>query len=85
MSNTNVASRDGVVRRPDTQALIYRVALALVIVGGLNWGLVGLFDFDLVAAIFGPMTAVTRIVYILVGISAVLAVGCFSRLGKRAP
>ena len=45
--------------------------LALVIVGGLNWGLVGLFGFDLVAALFGEMSALSRIVYALVGLSAV--------------
>ncbi len=44
--------------------------LVLLIVGGLNWGLVGLFDFDLVAAIFGAGSMLARIVYILVGISA---------------
>ena len=47
------------------------ITLVLVIVGGLNWGLVGLFDFDLVAAIFGDGSALSRIVYVLVGISAV--------------
>jgi uncharacterized membrane protein YuzA (DUF378 family) len=47
------------------------VALALVIVGGLNWGLVGAFGFDLVATIFGGMSIISRIVYILVGLSAV--------------
>lgn len=47
------------------------VTLLLVIVGGLNWGLVGLFQFDLVAALFGGQTAMlARIVYILVGASA---------------
>ena len=46
------------------------ITLFLVIVGGLNWGLVGLFDFDLVAAIFGEMSALSRLVYVLVGISA---------------
>ena len=46
------------------------LTLTLVIVGGLNWGLVGAFDFDLVAAIFGPMSALSRLVYILVGLSA---------------
>ena len=50
--------------------LINTVTLVLVIVGGLNWGLVGLFDFDLVAALFGEMSAVSRIVYTLVGASA---------------
>lgn len=46
------------------------ITLVLLIVGGLNWGLVGLFDFDLVAAIFGEMSALSRIVYTLVGVSA---------------
>jgi uncharacterized protein len=47
------------------------IALILVIVGGLNWGLVGLFNFDLVATIFGMGSALARIVYIVVGLSAV--------------
>ena len=48
-------------------------ALILIVVGGLNWGLVGIFDFDLVAAIFGEMSVLARIVYVLVGISAAYA------------
>lgn len=56
------------------------LALILVIVGGLNWGLVGLFNFDLVAAIFGAMSAISKIVYVLVGLSAVyLALGSFMK------
>jgi uncharacterized protein len=52
------------------------IALALVIVGGLNWGLVGLFQFDLVAAIFGGQgAALARIVYVLVAIAAIY---CFT-------
>ena len=47
------------------------VATILVIVGGLNWGLVGAANFDLVAAIFGPMSPLSRIVYVLVGLAAV--------------
>jgi uncharacterized membrane protein YuzA (DUF378 family) len=50
--------------------IINSVTLALLIVGGLNWGLVGLFGFDLVAALFGDMSALSRIVYTLVGASA---------------
>jgi len=46
------------------------VSLVLLIVGGLNWGLVGLFDFDLVAAIFGDMSMLSRLIYSLVGLSA---------------
>lgn len=45
--------------------------LVLLIIGGLNWGLVGGFSFDLVAALFGNMTLLSKIVYILVGLSAV--------------
>ena len=46
------------------------VTLVLLIVGGLNWGLVGLAGFDLVAAIFGEMSLLSRVVYVLVGLSA---------------
>ncbi len=58
------------------------VSLALVIIGGLNWLLVGLFRFDLVAAIaggmkFGETNAFSRIIYILVGIAAIVAITIF--------
>jgi uncharacterized protein len=46
------------------------VTLILTIVGGLNWGLVGLADFDLVAAVFGAGSGLSRAVYVLVGLSA---------------
>jgi len=46
------------------------ISFILVLVGALNWGLVGLFGYDLVAAIFGEMSILSRIVYSLVGISA---------------
>ena len=46
------------------------ITLILLIVGGLNWGLVGLADFDLVATLFGAGSMLSRIVYILVGASA---------------
>lgn len=46
------------------------ITLILTIVGGLNWGLVGLAEFDLVAAIFGEGTAASRVIYVLVGLSA---------------
>ena len=48
-----------------------RIALLLIIIGGINWGLVGLFQFDLVAWIFGGSTALgARVVYVLIAISA---------------
>lgn len=51
---------------------IQKIALILTIIGGLNWGLVGAFNFDLVAFLFGPMSVLSQIVYILVGISAIV-------------
>ncbi len=47
-----------------------KIALWLVIIGGLNWGLVGAFNLDLVALLFGNLSILTRIVYVLVGLSA---------------
>lgn len=49
--------------------IIDKIALVLIIIGALNWGLIAIFNFDLVAAIFGDMTIISRIVYGLVGIS----------------
>jgi uncharacterized membrane protein YuzA (DUF378 family) len=59
------------------------VALILIIVGGLNWLLVGIFSFDLVAAIFGSMSVVARIVYILVGLSAIYTLVNLGKLCKK--
>lgn len=61
------------------------VTLLLVIVGAVNWGLVGLFQFDLVAAIFGgQQAAFSRIVYVLVGLSGLYQlVPFFGALGSR--
>ena len=53
------------------KALNY-IALVLVVIGALNWALVGLFEFDLVAAVFGEMSILSRIIYSLVGISGVV-------------
>ena len=47
------------------------IAIVILFIGGLNWGLVGLFQIDLVAAIFGDMSVVSRVIYSLVGLSAI--------------
>lgn len=49
--------------------VIDKIALVLIIIGAINWGLIAIFNFDLVAAIFGDMTIISRIVYGLVGVS----------------
>ena len=48
------------------------ISYVLVIIGAINWGLIGIFGFDLVATLFGETSLLTRIVYILVGIAAVI-------------
>ena len=53
------------------KSILYWIAFVLLIVGGLNWGLVGLFNFDLVAVLFGSIPIVAQIVYVLVGLGAV--------------
>jgi len=58
------------------------VSIILVVVGGLNWGLVGLFSFDLVAAIFGELSVLSRIVYSLVGLAAIYLAVVSLRLKK---
>lgn len=50
------------------------IAVILVIIGGLNWGLIGFFNYNLVAAIFGAMSGLTRVIYALVGLSALYMV-----------
>ncbi len=49
--------------------VIDKIALVLIIIGAINWGLIAIFNFDLVAAIFGDMSIISRIVYGLVGVS----------------
>src|ERR1700712_2535086 len=59
------------------------IAMAVLVIGGLNWGLVGLFGFDLVAAIFGTMTTASRIVYVIVGLAALYAVYLCTQVQRR--
>lgn len=59
------------------------IAFVLVIIGGLNWGLVGFFNFDLVATIFGAMTLASKIVYGLVGLSALYLIFVAPKLAKK--
>lgn len=54
---------------------IQKIALVITIIGAINWGLIGLFDLDLVATIFGSMTLFSRIIYGLVGICGLINIG----------
>lgn len=53
---------------------LHMVTFTLLVIGGLNWLLVGVFSYDLVAALFGELTVVSKAVYILVGLSAIMEV-----------
>ena len=61
--------------------IVFAVALVLLIVGGLNWGLIGLFNFNFVEEIFGHGSIAAMVVYVLVGISALFV--AFGKLLKK--
>lgn len=56
------------------------IALALVVIGAINWGLIGFFGFDLIRVLFGDMTILSRIIYSLVGIAGLYALSFFGRV-----
>ena len=58
------------------------IALLLVIIGAINWGLIGFFQFDLVAAIFGDMSTFSRIIYSLVGIVGLYSISFFAKKNR---
>ncbi len=64
-----------------TKGLDYTI-LTIVIIGAINWGLIGFFRFDLVAFLFGEMSWISRIVYALVGLSGLYMVSVFGRIAS---
>lgn len=65
--------------------VIDRIALILAVIGGLNWGCVGLFSFDIVAWLFGGQTgAVSRVIYTLVGLAALWCISLLFRSRDEA-
>lgn len=59
-----------------------KICLVLTIIGAINWGLVGLFDFNLVSTLFGVKTIFTSVIYILVGIAGLINIGLLFNLEK---
>lgn len=55
--------------------ILQKICLVLTIIGAINWGLIGLFDFNLVTAIFEAGSVMTKIIYSLVGISGLVSIG----------
>lgn len=60
--------------------IINGISLTLVIIGAINWLLVGLFEFNLVDAIFGSLSVLTRIIYTIVGIAGLWSIALYSKL-----
>jgi len=60
------------------------VAIVLAVIGAVNWGLVGLFDFNLVSALFGPMSTLSRIIYVVVGLAGIYLVFAAATLESRS-
>jgi uncharacterized membrane protein YuzA (DUF378 family) len=83
MERRHLPERRSAVREGNTvmSALDY-IAMALLIIGGLNWALVGLADVDLVASLFGAGSPATRLVYVLVGISALYSIWTAMKMAR---
>jgi hypothetical protein len=86
MALTQTHDRTHVARDTRTFSPVDWIAMILLIVGGINWGLVGLAQFDLVAAIFGGQESLlSRIVYILVGLAALYSIYTAMKVNSRNP
>ncbi|MDQ3058758.1 MAG: DUF378 domain-containing protein [Pseudomonadota bacterium] len=86
MSTTTPPYTTPADRNPNTSftpTVLDWIALLLLIIGGLNWGLVGAFEFDLVARLFGEMSWVSRAIYILVGLAALYSLSLLARFPRR--
>jgi hypothetical protein len=60
--------------------VLMAIVLILVVIGALNWGLVGFFNFNLVSAIFGERSAASRVVYVLVGLAGLVTLFVLGRV-----
>lgn len=67
----------------DTKGFDY-VALALVVIGAINWGLIGFFQFDLVAVLFGGMASwISRVIYAVIGLAGLYSLTLFAKLSQN--
>lgn len=73
------AAREG----QSAMSAIDYIAMALLIIGGLNWAMVGLFDVDIVASLFGAGSPASRLVYVIVGIAALWSIWTAARMGRN--
>ena len=64
--------------------VIDHIVLSLVIIGSINWGLIGFFGLDIISFIFGSMSIISRIIYALVGVSGLYAIGFCGRISNNS-
>ena len=81
-SASNARPSSAVSTRPGSLHFVDWLALVLMIVGSVNWGLVGAVNFDLVAAMFGPGSMLSRIVYALVGLAGLYGIAMALKLSN---
>jgi uncharacterized membrane protein YuzA (DUF378 family) len=81
---TDRRTSQGSLHRAKMNALDW-AAMILMIVGGLNWGMVGLFNYDVVAALFGTQSPFSRVVYVLVGLAALYSIYTSAKLASERP
>ena len=62
--------------------VLYYITLTLVIIGAINWLLIGLFNFDLVATIFGSMSIISRIIYSIVCVCGLICIGLYPKINE---
>ncbi len=77
MNKKIIFGQDRNRKKGDFMETLQKGALAITIIGAINWGLIGLFDFNLVEFLFGDMTLLSRIVYVLVALSGLINIGIF--------
>lgn len=64
-------------------SIFQKLVLCITIIGAINWGLVGLFDFDLVAFLFGDMTVLTKTIYVIVAIAGIINIAILTMRNNR--
>ena len=68
-----------IIKKEEDMNTLYKIALTISIIGCINWGLVGLFNFNLVEYLLGDNSLITRIVYVLVFLSGLIDLGIFTK------
>ncbi|MGZ5819493.1 MAG: DUF378 domain-containing protein [Burkholderiaceae bacterium] len=81
-ANRMSAARGAQVEGAHIMNAVDWIAMTLLIIGGLNWGAVGLFGLDVVANLFGEGTAISRLIYLLVGLSALYSIYTASKMSR---